>query len=196
MLPNTMRKVVVNAFPRNAFPMLRRCFLISLMPSILAVERIHAADPSPSAASTSASVVGTPIQFNAGGNSERYRVSGWSKTEKEYTWSEGKSAQLGLPIPSSPGALTLLAKMGALVSRPTVPYQKVEVFANGQKIADWEVADTVDFSALIPAKVTKNESILNIEFRVPNATSPKALGLGDDGRVLGIRVYSLELKRP
>ena len=175
--------------------MLRRYFWISLMASTLVVGQTSAADSSTPVASVPGVVVGTSIQFNAGGNSERYRLSGWSKTEKEYTWSEGKSAQLGLPIPSSPGALTLLARMGALVSRPAVPYQKVEVFANGQKIADWEVADTADFSALIPAKVTKNKSILNIEFRVPNATSPKALGLGDDARILGIRVYSLELKR-
>ena len=85
--------------------------------------------------------------------------------------------------------------MGALVSRPAVPYQMVEVFANGQKIADWEVADTADFSARIPAEVTKSGGILNIELRVPKATSPKALGLSDDSRILGIRVYSIELRR-
>jgi hypothetical protein len=196
MLPNTMRKVVVSAYPRNTLSVLRPCFLISLMTSILVVGQTNAADPSSSAASASGSVVGTSIQFNAGGNSERYRVSGWSKTEAEFTWSEGKSALLGLPIPSDPGALTLVAKMGALVSPPAVPYQKVEVFANGQKIADWEVADTADFSMVIPAEVTRKSSALNIEFRVPNATSPKALGLGDDARILGIRVYSVELKHP
>jgi hypothetical protein len=73
-------------------------------------------------------VVGTSIQFNAGGNSERYRVTGWSQTEREFTWSEGKSAQLALPIPSDPGALTLVIKLGALISRPAVPYQTVEVY--------------------------------------------------------------------
>jgi len=152
--------------------------------------------PASIASSTPATVIGTSIQFNAGGNSEKYRVSGWSQTEKEWTWNEGKSAQLGLPIPSDPGALSLVIKMGALVSPPAVPYQMVEMFANGQKIADWEVAsDTAEFSAQIPAEVTKKGGILNIEFRVPNATSPKALGLTDDSRMLGIRVHSVELKR-
>jgi hypothetical protein len=115
---------------------------------------------------------------------------------KEWTWSEGKSAQLALPVPSDPGALTLVIKMGALISRPAVPHQAVEVFANGQKIAEWEVADMADFSALIPAEVTKKGGTLSIELRVPNATSPKALGLTDDSRILGVRVYSAELKRP
>jgi len=86
--------------------------------------------------------------------------------------------------------------MGALVNRPAVPHQMVEVLANGQKIADWEVADMADFSARIPAEVTKKGGALNIELRVPNATSPKALGLTDDSRILGVRVYSVELKRP
>lgn len=86
--------------------------------------------------------------------------------------------------------------MGALVNLPTVPYQVVEVLANGQKIADWEVADMADFGALIPGEVTRNKGILSIELRLPNATSPKALGLGDDSRILGVRVYSVELKRP
>ena len=166
------------------------------MASTLVVGQTSAADSSTPVASVPGVVVGTSIQFNAGGNSERYRLSGWSKTEKEYTWSEGKSAQLGLPIPSNPGALTLVIKMGALVKRSALPYQKVEVFGNGQKIADWHVTDTADFTALIPAEVTKKSSIVNIEFRLPNATSPKTLGLGDDGRVLAIRVYSVELKRP
>jgi hypothetical protein len=86
--------------------------------------------------------------------------------------------------------------MGALVKRSALSYQKAEVFANGQKIADWDVTDTADFTALIPAEVTKKSSILNVEFRLPNATSPNTLGLGDDARVLAIRVYSVELKRP
>lgn len=200
MSPNTVDKGIFIAFLRSSSPLRRTYFWISLVGLILTVGQTSAADSttrsSPTASSTPGAVLGTSIQFNAGGNSERYRLSGWSKTEKEYTWSEGKSAQLGLPISSSPGALTLLVKMGALVSHPAVPYQKVEVFANGQKIAGWEVADTADFSALIPAEITKKESILNIEFRVPNATSPKALGLGDDARILGIRVYSVELKQP
>ena len=188
--------------------MLRHYSWIFLMALLLAVGQTswskppepaasNSSTPSvPTASSTPSSVVGTSIQFNTGGNSERYRISGWSQTEKEWTWSEGKSAQLALPVPSDPGALTLVIRMGALVNRPALPYQVVEVLANGQKIADWEVADTADFGALIPGEVTRSRGILNIELRVPKATSPKALGLTDDSRILGVRVYSVELKRP
>lgn len=101
-----------------------------------------------------------------------------------------------MPIPSDPGELTFVITMGALVNLPALAYQVVEVLANGQKIADWEVADMADFSALIPGEVTRSRGILNIELRVPKATSPEALGLTDDSRILGVRVCSVELKRP
>lgn len=139
--------------------------------------------------------IGTPIRFNAGGESERYRDAGWSKTERDFTWSEGRVAKLNLPIPSDAGLLTLNMKLGGLTKPPGLTSQAVQVVINGKKIADWQVADTADFTAQIPAEVTKTGGILTVELRLSNATSPKALGLGDDERLLGVRAYSLELKR-
>lgn len=54
-----------------------------------------------------ANVVGKRIEFKSGGNSEPYRISGWSKTETEFTWSEGTAAKIALPISPNGGALTL-----------------------------------------------------------------------------------------
>ena len=152
--------------------------------------------PVPSGSTAPATIaIGTPIRFNAGGESERYRDAGWSKTERDYTWSEGPVAKLNLPIPADAGVLTLNMKLGGLTKPPTLVSQPVQVVVNGRKIADWQVADTADFTAQIPAEVTKTGGTLTVELRLSNATSPKALGLSDDGRVLGIRAYSLELKR-
>jgi len=134
------------------------------------------------------------IVFGENGGSEQFRTSGWSKTETEYTWTEGKTATLALPIPANLGAITLTMKLDALVSS-NMPSQTVEVIANGQTIANWQVADTADFTARIPSELTQNGGTLTLELRTPNATSPKALGLGDDSRILGIRVYSMDFKR-
>jgi hypothetical protein len=152
--------------------------------------------PAPSGSTAPVTIViGTPIRFNAGGESERYRAAGWSKTEKDFTWSEGPVAKLDLPIPADAGLLTLSMKLGGLTKPPTLESQAVQVLVNGRKIADWQVAETADFTARIPTEVTKTGGILTVELRLANATSPKALGLGDDGRLLGIRAYSMELKR-
>lgn len=142
-------------------------------------------------------VIGRMIAFGAGGGSEQFRVSGWSKTEKDFTWTEGNSAKLALPIQMDAGQLALRMELLGFVHPPTLEVQNVEVFVENQKIADWKVGDpAAAFTTVIPAELTKGSRILNIELRLPNATSPKSLGLSDDTRILAVACLSLELKVP
>jgi hypothetical protein len=101
-----------------------------------------------------------------------------------------------LPIPTDAGALTLKMTLRGLTQLPTLPSQPVEVYVKDKKIADWLVSETAPFTAEIPAELTRGTKTLNLEFRMPKATSPKALGMNTDVRLLGICVYSIELKRP
>jgi len=141
------------------------------------------------------SVLGQVIKFTA--DSERYRVSGWSKTEVDYAWTEGKSARLALPIPGDAGPLTVKMTLRGLVQPPTLPSQPVEVYVNNQKIADWLVADRKAFTAGIPGELTKSGGkMLNLELRIPRAASPQSLGMNNDGRILGVCCYSIELTSP
>ena len=80
-----------------------------------------------------------------------------------------------------------------LVQPPNLPFQPVEVYVSDQKIADWQVSNTAAFTIEIPAELTKGTETLNLEFRIPKATSPKALGINTDTRMLGICCYSIEL---
>lgn len=145
--------------------------------------------------STNTDSVGQKIQFSQGGNSEHYRVSGWSHTETDFTWTEGTSAKLELPVPSTAGPWILKVLMSGLIQPPARTSQPVEVYANDQKIAEWQVGSVSEFSATIPGEVTKPGGTLMLEFRTPNATSPKALGMNADTRILGICVRSLELTK-
>jgi len=141
------------------------------------------------------SVVGQIIQFTPA--SERYRVSGWSKTEGDFAWTEGASARLALPIPADAGPLSVKMTLRGLIKAPGLPSQPVEVYANDQKIADWQVADTAAFTAEIPAGLTKSGGeTLNLQLRIPKAASPKSLGMNEDGRILGVCCYSIEVKHP
>ena len=143
----------------------------------------------------SAAPTGWTIGFNAGSGAEIYRVSGWSGAEPEFTWTEGTSAKLKLPIPDHEAALMLRMKLGGLIHPPELPVQNVAVYANGQRIADWQVIDPADFTAPIPLDLTKNAEELNLELRIPEAASPQSLGVNYDARLLGVRCYSVELKR-
>jgi hypothetical protein len=138
------------------------------------------------------SVVGKVIQFTP--DSERYRVSGWNKSEGASAWSEGTSARLALPVPADAGPLTLKMTLRGLVQPPTLPFQPVEVYANDQKIADWEVSESAAFTAEIPAELTKSGGgTLSLQLRISKATSPKSLGINTDARILGVSCYSIEL---
>lgn len=141
-------------------------------------------------------VVGQQIKFGKGGDSERYRVSGWSHTEDNFTWTEGTSAKLSLPIGKEPGPLNLTVNMSGFAQPPQLTSQPVEVLVNGQKLADWEAGSIArEYSVSVPADAIKGGGTIEIEFRTPKATSPKSVGLNEDPRVLGIGVFALELSK-
>ena len=141
----------------------------------------------------STDVIGQRLEFKAGGNTERYRVSGWSAQEPNFIWSEGTSAKLALPISAAAGGVTIKVNMAALNHPPELPTQPVELYANGQKVTEWQVGDLAEFTAALSGEITKAGGTLNLEFRTPKAASPKSLGVNADTRVLGICLTSLEL---
>lgn len=136
---------------------------------------------------------GTKISFGHSGNSAPMRISGWSKGEENFTWTEGKSAVLAVQIGATELPVTLRMKLTGLIKSPELAAQPVEVQVNGQKIADWEVGEMALFNASIPSDLTKVGGTLTFTFKIPRATSPKALGTGEDPRVLGICVSDFEL---
>ena len=137
---------------------------------------------------------GTNVSFGAGGNSEPLRVSGWSGTEEEFTWTEGTSAVLAMRVSPTTDPVVLKMKLAGLTKDPDFPFQPVEVYINDQKVADWHVAEEpAEFSAAIPQEMTRSGGLLGITLKIPKATSPKALGLSDDSRVLGVSCFDLQL---
>ncbi len=139
--------------------------------------------------------VGTLIKFGNGGDSERFRTSGWSKTEDQQTWTEGNSAVLnfnGLP-PSQP--LKLRITLLPFTKEPELPAQSIEVYANGKKVADWQVANKQEYTALIPAEAVGNTGTLTLEFRIPKVASPQSLGVSTDSRQLGVAAFDLVIEK-
>lgn len=152
-------------------------------------------DQSEQATADKSSVIGKQIQFNQGAGSETYRPIGWSHPEEKFTWAEGTSAKVALPIGDAKGPLTFRVMMSALIHPPDLPFQPVEVLASGKSVAQWQVSAPNEFSAIIPADAVKEGGLLEIEFRMPKAASPKALGLSEDARVLGVCVHWIQLTK-
>ena len=90
--------------------------------------------------------------------------------------------------------VALKMKLAGFTKDPELPFQPVEVYVNDQKVADWQLAaDPAEFSASIPQEMTRRGGLLRITLKIPKATSPKALGMGADPRVLGVSCYDLQL---
>jgi len=135
----------------------------------------------------------TKISFAAAGNSAAIKEAGWSKAEEQFTWTEGNTATLAIPIQPSEARVMLRMTVAGMIKAPEFPTHPVEVYAGEQKIADWQVGETAPFSAPIPQELTKAGGTLKLTFKMPKAVSPKELGKNEDPRILGLCVSDLEL---
>jgi hypothetical protein len=138
------------------------------------------------------------VFFGLGGASERLRLDlpGWSQTEKLFTWTEGRRASIALRLPRAKRAIKLQFKMSALVSPPALPAQPVDVSVNGEKLATWYVADERIHTLTLPKRFAPvSDSLLHIDFDIPQATSPAALGHSTDSRRLGLCVRELRIRK-
>jgi hypothetical protein len=89
-----------------------------------------------------------------------------------------------------------ILRVGTKSSRsaaPELPFQPVEVYVNQQKVAAWQVAEDAEFSAAIPQEITRRGGLLTITLKIPKTTSPNALGLSADPRVLGVGCFDFQL---
>jgi len=135
----------------------------------------------------------TPIDFGTAGTSASIKGSGWSKPEEQFTWTEGNTATLVIPVSPTDAQVTLRMRLSGMIKEPEFPTHPVEVYVNDQKIADWQVGNTAPFSTPIPKELTKAGGRLAFTLKMPKAVSPKDLGKGEDPRALGICVFDLEL---
>lgn len=160
-------------------------------------------NPSPNTTSTSPSMtsktneyaIGEKISFGASGNSKPFKVSGWSDAEPKHSWTDGVVSVLAMRIPPTPEPLTLKMKLGGFTKDPEVPSQAVEVIANDQKIADWDVRELEEYAAPIPPSISQIGGLLTITLKIPKAVSPKSLGMGQDPRLLGLTCFEVSLTR-
>lgn len=151
-------------------------------------------EPSVNPAAAATYELGNVISFGEGGGSEKYKQSGWSNAEKEFTWTTGTSAKLLLKILATPEPLQLRMRLSGFINPPGLSSQPVEIVANGQKIADWQVSSPADFTATVPAAIAGAGELL-IEIKTPKAASPKAQGVSDDPRILGVNCFEMTLSK-
>lgn len=148
---------------------------------------------SPIASASNEYSIGDKVLFGSGGNSQLFKISGWSDPEPTHSWTDGVVSVLAFRIIPVAEALTLKIKCGAFTNGEALKSQPVEVYANDEKIASWEVRDQADYTAPIPPAMSKSGGLLTITFKIPRAVSPKSLGMSSDPRLLGLACTELTL---
>jgi len=139
--------------------------------------------------------LGTVLTFNETGNAGPFKGEGWSSAEKDFTWTDGNTANLHFSILQTDKDLTLKVKSGAFVAPGKIDKQLVNVLANGKQIEQWEFTKTeaVDQTANIPKNIL-GKGELTIQLQLKNATSPDSLNLNQDRRKLGVDVVNVTLE--
>ena len=139
---------------------------------------------------------GTTIQFGKGGNALSYIQKGWGGPANGYTWTNGKSASIRIPItiPDSP-SITLRVNLRAFLCDGKVEKQTVIILVNGMRVGSWVITTSgfKDKRITIPKSFLTLPYLLDITFLTPNAVSPSTVGYNEDKRVLGVAVRTIDL---
>jgi hypothetical protein len=140
------------------------------------------------------------LDFRPGGNGTRFLGEGWSKeTDTWAHWTDGTHATIRLRKQDGlERGSELQMRIGAFVP-PQHPRQRVTVSLNGKRIGAIELTDAqvaqgpAAITLPIPADAGSCGEDLLLQLDLPDAESPKSLGLSDDFRRLGIAMVELWL---
>ncbi|AND71078.1 hypothetical protein ATSB10_36240 [Dyella thiooxydans] len=135
--------------------------------------------------------------FNASGAWGGFLADGWSVPENFGTWTSGKHARIVIDnrqLPHPSGGLRLHFEANLLVTAKH-PRQRVTVFLDGRVMSSSDVVyprTSLGFNVDISPELLEAERKLRIDFDLPDAVSPRSVGLGNDGRVLALGLKSVE----
>ena len=139
---------------------------------------------------------GAVIDFTKNGNADYYKVAGWGKAEGLFTWTEGESASLNIPISATKAPfVTLKAGLSAFLNPGKVNKQTVSILINNKVVGIWVFVKPglQEKTVFIPRESFVKSSNMEIIFHTPDAVSPAQVGFNNDERVLGLAVHTIEL---
>jgi len=171
-----------------------RIFVLLFLILLVSCEKPERQAKKSATPSASNYTLGEVIRFGRGGRSERFKRGGWGDTEKDYTWTNARTARLSFTLADADQPLRLRMRLAGFTNPPLLNFQPVEVLVNDESVAEWEVSDVADYVALIPAEVANHEQFI-VRLRIPEAASPKTLEVRDDPRLLGISCLEVAITK-
>jgi hypothetical protein len=117
---------------------------------------------------------------------------GWSGREPFSRWTEHRRAAVVFALDAI-GATALRIKMAPYLAPGRLAAQRVKLSLNGELLTTFTLGETEPqvYSIELPLPSLRERNVLT--FEMPDAESPKRLGVSGDLRLLGINVQWLEL---
>lgn len=132
------------------------------------------------------------LVFGRNGNSLAHQGAGWSGAEPEFTWTDGRAAELLIPKPTD-GDYTLLMQHGVFV-RPELPAQRVSVTLGNRMLGHYSADRNGEYSLQVPRSVLQEApDPMPLRFDLPNAARPCDHGNSRDSRTLALAFQSVAL---
>lgn len=146
--------------------------------------------------SMSAVPLSQPGLVQAFNRKSRQLVKGWAAPEAWGTWSEGQDAEIALRV--APDTRSIVIDVLAFVMPPKLT-QRVIVSVNGVEVLSTRLTQVQGNLLEIPLNPAVRETLVDgrvvtIQVHLPDATSPRNLGLNDDARVMGLGLKSLTVR--
>jgi hypothetical protein len=137
----------------------------------------------------------TDLTFGVAGLGQGHLDANWSAPEADFTWSIRNDSRLTLKPPPGLGNLILELDVQPLTAPPALPAQHVHVSVNGVSLGDHRLEGRQILLLDIPQACVTGGRPLRIRLQCPQAASPAHLGIGNDTRRLGVRLYRAVLLR-
>lgn len=134
---------------------------------------------------------GTEISFN-----DRIAfIEGFSEAEERFRWSDARHAAVFLPLAATGRDAQLRLLLHGMSHPRSNLTQHIAVRVGERVVAQWQIADEAPFGLTLPADLVATEvrerGGVILDFDLPDATTPRSLGINQDTRLLGIAVHSI-----
>jgi hypothetical protein len=135
--------------------------------------------------------IGTRIDFSSAATS-RFLGYGWSAPEPVGRWTDRGKAIVAFNM-TNPGAATLGLSLAPFLVAGKLEQQRLVIRINGKVVSSLTLIknEPAEYSIPLPAGLLGSENLLM--FELPDAESPKTLGVSEDARRLGVNVQFLEI---
>ena len=138
-------------------------------------------------------VLGERLEFKQGAVAVEYLGKGWSDPEASHTWMDGNEAEVNIRLSHIPPRMLATFLVRAFIDEEKLPRQRYRILLNGDELAESEITSQEPAEISVTIDAYDVNRILRLTFKAPDAASPRNLGIGADGRQLGLALINFRL---